>query len=852
MVSGVPRQTLLNIQGLITTPNEYGVYPEGAASRISNMLARAAHQWVMARDTTFFIQSGTGGHVIYRIFGVYPGVFVTITVDPATGYVSPWTIYFNNDSTTPFTTEPASLVTSTGLFNPSGYLTPQVFRSRIYLNSQKGVLVCDTTAPSSAPQRIFRTGGLVQPRFVNVTTVSGSVLPINAIATYCCVIRRVAADGYTQISPPSPPVRFWAHSGTPTQITWIFQWAFATDFRVGDVAELYRSAGIVDTVSTTDTGTSMRLVASKILTALETVNQRVDLTDTQPMSAPLYETAGAEIYTSPYQEGSTGANLPPPVCKSMAQWGTYTFYGNITEDPQVVIDVPGGIFDDGSGTTVGYDATMRKNGIGRRTVTGTTVIGSPTITGVSAADMVGIVPGQVTFTIVTTGFVNATILSVTASTITLNANCTVAGSHIVNFDDMLEINGVAERVDNGLSAGRPGAWLGGQAAIYGSETFLLQTQDPVVTKDVSYTIQGNRSGIYPTLSVRATNGANYSPPLPEISATARSITTTERPNLLRWSKSNQPEAVPTPNEAFIGNGKIIRMLATTDALIILCTDGAYRLSGEAGVWRSDLVDPSFVPCAPDACCVLNDIVYAYTMRGFCSLSGNQTSLLSRGVIDAQFPGRQFEEIRRIHLYANTTTEEIIVLFQDAVTLDASATVYVYSTLYKQWSQYDPSFDLFTAIGTFFPIASGGLPSVLFGEYGGSGFAPVVSNWAPDLGVPLNGELETQPLYAGDPATQKQWIDATYILDKADFFPQVQQYTTSSFSDFMGSGNSFAKDIGFADKRCTIGIRRASAIGPVLRLRADFMPYDPGTSPPMTLKGISIRFVPLTTQQRDRQ
>lgn len=311
--------------------------------------------------------------------------------------------------------------------------------------------------------------------------------------------------------------------------------------------------------------------------------------------------------------------------------------------------------------------------------------------------------------------------------------------------------------------------------------------------------------------------------------------------------------MPTPNEAFVGNGKIIRMFPTTDALIILCTDGAYRLTGEAGVWRTDLVDATFVPCAPDACCVLNDIVYAYTGRGFCSLQGVQTSLLSRGVIDAEFPGRQFEEIRRIHMHANPTTEEVITVIQSDIDLSISSVVYVYSTLYKQWSTFKPPFNVFTSLGTFYPSVSGGLPSVLFGEFN-NGSAPSVSTWSPDSGEQLAFPfVGLHPFYDGNPATLKQWIDATWIIDNAVSASGrlVYQYINRDVSSGIAVAKyPIADDAGSPDRRATCGIVRRVSINPTLSLAAYLFDSDPN-APPIVLKGVSIRYVPLTTQQKNK-
>lgn len=838
MVSGVPRKTTLAIQGLITTPNEYGVYPEGAARDIRNWMARAANQWVCARDTEFVIQSGTASHMIYRVFGTAPGVFATITVDPTTGYVNGWQVNLNGDASTAFSL--ASPLSSTALFNPLGYLTPLIARSRIYLNSQQGVIVCDTVNPQSAGERSFRTAGITQPILGSISGITGDTIPNQVVVTYAVVVRRRSADGYIVISAPTPPTRYVSLIGnrTPTiDVSW------DSSVKAGDDVEVYRSAGILDATGKADSGTSMRLVAVQTLSAADITAGTVTITDTQPMVSPLYETSGAEIYTSPYEEASTGANLTPPICKAMAAWGTYAFYGNITEDPTWTLDVPAGIistYDPAADT-----AFVRKYGVGLRTVTGTRTAGSPVITSVSAAHLVGIVPGQQAFT----GFpFGTTVVSVGASSITMSANTNSAGTGVTTeIRDVLEINGSVIGVDGISRISDAATRATPRLASYPSESIRSGTGF-AYDFGVSIVFRPARSGIGTTITVRGTNGQNYSPAIPDIVATVKTIGQTEIPNLLRWSKQNQPEAVPTPNESFVGKGKIIRMFPTTDALIILCTDGAYRLTGEGGVWRTDIVDSSFVPCAPDAACVLNDVVYAYTGRGFCSLAGNQTTLISRGVIDAQFPGRQFEEIRRIHLYANQTTEEIITIFQNPVTLNSSSQVYVYSTLYKQWSMFDPAFDRYTAIGTFYPSVTGGLPYVLFGEYGSTGFAPVVSTWRPDSGVPIDQpELRLQPFYAGDPTVNKQWIDATWIAALNPDFNDVSM--SQEINDGYSSGSAFFRRLNEIDARATLGIARKYAIGPSIELSAFVGTL--GIDPPPVLKGVSIRYVPLTTQQRIR-
>lgn len=826
-----PRLTTLAIKGLVTTPNEYGVYPEGSCSVIENLLARSANQWVCARDTELVTTFATTGSAFYKLIGVGPGSFVAFRAF-TTGFTpnTVWDVVLNGLSTQQFA---KNNPLSNNLFDYR-WLTPVVARDRLYANGKEGVIVFDTPTVANS---VMRPGGLPQLSYTGRTSGSGTVVPASTTFTYSALVRRKSADGYAVTSPPSAPFRY-SSGGAPA---FYFRWEGADDFLPGDVVELYRSAGIAGLNEVTDTGTSMRLVTSHEITATDISNGYVLIWDRQPTAGPLFETDGIEIYTSPYQDGSTGANLPPPSCKAMTQWGTYTFFGNITEDPIWTFDVPGGLVHDFYDPSA-LGAWERANAVGCRFFTGTRAIGSPTITAVSAADIVGLKPGQ---QFSGTGFAGSvTVLSVGATSVTVSANSSTAGTSAYQTQDILEVNGFVFPVGGSYMdiLERLGQVYSG-LAFYPSETLPLAQQQH--TLGITITMRPKRSGVMKTITVRGTNGANYSPVIPEYNQTVKTITQTEKPNVLRWSRSNQPEAVPSPNEAYIGSRQIISLLATTDCLWILCTDGAYRLSGSAGVWRADLVDASFIPISPDACCVLNDVVYAYTSRGLAALSGVQTSLLTKGVIDAQFPVRSFNADARIHLYANTAAEEILAVFEGS-TLGSLATTYVYSTLYQQWSEYQPSVRGLTAFAMYQPASANAAPYPIFGTYDatiGNG-QPYVRSWRADSGPPLDPWLVLQPFYAGDPLTQKRWIDATWIADAHTNARLFQYVMPSSFS----SGDGSFKSTPARDWRINLGIRRVAAIAPSIVLAARLYHF---TLTPMTLKGVSMRVVQLTTQQRSR-
>jgi hypothetical protein len=847
-----PRLTTLAIKGLVTTPNEYGVYPEGSCQVLENWRAASLNQWTVIRNRFQIIQSGVTNDRIKRLAALSPGVFITIQSNSLS---TTWSIYRNGDSANNFTVK--FPLTLTSLFNAAaGYVNPVVARAKLFINSLKGVVVLDKLAPANAGEREFRAAGLSQPTFYSSQPNTGDAIPNNTVVSYTVLVRRTSADGYSIVSAPMIPLRVLNATGGAREFTITVSWALdavgATggEYVVGDVLELYRSSGLSSTNYDADPGTSMRLVASRELTSADCALRRAGLADRQPMVSPLYETSGAEIYTSPYQDGSLGANLPPPICKTMAQWGDYTFYGNITDEPNWLLDVPAGVFDSSSASVTAW---VRKNGIGLRRLSGVSFsIGSPTVTGVSAADIVGIVPGQVAWSGV--GWASGVkVVAVGATTITMASNATANGAAtVMGIADVLEINGVEKPIsrivdlvtDDALS----GSYLFNDMAYFPSETLPTGGYSSLdYAVGVTILFRPKRVGIYSTLSIRASNGGNYSPALPEISATAKVFSRTERPNFWQWSRQGQPEAVPTSNTARTGSGALIRFLATTDCIWALCTDGAYRISGEAGVWRADLIDPTFVPVSPDACCVLNDVVYAYTARGFCSLAGITTSLITRGVLDAEFPGQPFTESSLIHLCANTVTEEIMVIFE-AAAQGGDSVNYLYSTLYKQWSTIVFSDNKLTA-GASAASATAGIPNYMVFGAQVSGGPPKTFSWD-DNGIAAQAlrpspAFTLQPLYAGDPLALKRWIDATWIFNNVQFTYVLQgvngELTTTTVA-LLRSSNS-------VDSRASLGISRLGAIGASLRI-SGFVSSNFSDVPPV-LKGLSLRYVPLTTQQKFR-
>jgi len=242
-------------------------------------------------------------------------------------------------------------------------------------------------------------------------------------------------------------------------------------------------------------------------------------------------------------------------------------------------------------------------------------------------------------------------------------------------------------------------------------------------------------------------------------------------------------------------------------------------------------------------------VYAYTSRGICSLAGVTTSLITRGVLDAEFPGQPFTETPLIHLYANPVTEEIMVIFENA-TQGGAATMYLYSTLYKQWSTIVFSDSAITAAASV-ASATAGVPNyTVFGAQT-SGGPPKTFSWD-DKGIALQAlrplpAIALQPFYAGDPLVLKRWIDATWLFGAVLFTTMVQRDNNYLFESSapinMTSLNASL------DARASLGITRNAAIGPSIRL-SGYLVCTSSDVPPV-LKGLSLRYLPLTTQQKYR-
>lgn len=812
------RETLIAPLGYQTTPNQYGVFPEGALVQAENVLMRQKGKLITAAAVGSSIAAGSNGYFPLKMMPLDAGHVYVFSSNSGV-----YQAFETNGTTSGVAGIPSAITTLT--FSDTR-ICPVRSRDRMLVNSNQGVLVSDFMAPTNSTQRALRFAGFPQPNLYVSAQSGGTNFPIpgQTYVGYAAVITREYSDGYIVKSVPSPIIKFYNSNAigpaNNIQITLNVTLVGSNFFSVGDIVEIYRTDGLQTSSPTADPGTTLKLIQRYTLNSTDASNGFIVVVDSTQIVGPFFSTTGKELYTNPYQEGQTGGNRQPDINGAQAVFKGFTFYGNITERQQFTLNAKGGFFNNSS-----VNSYARANGIGARGGSGTVTSGSNTITGVSAADLVGIVPGQVIYSGIAGFPFRTTVTAVGASTITASGNANANNTTWVIADvldttyfGLLDIVSTTE-----LMKGLFG---------YEATSNLSIGAADGAPSGLSIVIEQKFPGYLP-ITIRGTNGANYSPAIPEINLTALTPSAVTTPNLLHWSKDSEPEHVPSTNDDRVGSGKIIQLVSTKDALWIFCTDGIFRLSGDAGVWRVDVVAPGCVLCGPGYATSLRDQVYAYTNYGLVQVTDAGVVPLSDLVIKAQLPGPPFSESLSGFIVANDDDEEILLS-----TGFITQQFYVYNARFNSFTYVNGVYNNITA-AAYQPNPASGTQPVLFAQApAGGGSPPQYAPWGFGNTSWLAPKVQYRAMYAKNPMSLKQWIDMTYMFDSADATKTV----TGTLAGV--SAGSAALVQSFNDSYATIGVPRKYAIGPSI---------EPGfTLTTLTtqslFEGVSVRFVELGIQQ----
>lgn len=825
------RETLIAPLGYMTTPNQYGVFPEGALSAAQNVTMRAKGKLLTAPGLGPSTPAGSvNTQAVYALAPLDAGHVYTFTsngLGPTT-----WTVLESGNSVS----LPSSVAT-TDLFQFSR-TSPVRSRARMLVNSNRGVLVGDSMAPTNSAERALRFAGLTQPLFglTTWTVGPGLAIPHGIMVGYSAVQTRESSDGYIVKSVPSPPTKFFnnqASDGARPE----FLYRTSEDSQVGDFIEIYRTDGLSTTTVSADPGTTFKLIIRYELTAADIASTAVSLFDDVPLVAPFYSTTGKELYTNPYQEGQTGANRQPEINGAQAVFKGFTFYGDITERPQFSFSVPGGIWTDAATDSATH--AVNRAFIGVRSGAGTFSAGDTTVTGVSTADMIGVRVGQE----MQRGEwpAQTRVLSVSSTSFTVDKPA-VTGSTSWLLADIFECSLNIPIPVNGAN------YLVGDLSLFGGTEVTVSQTTGIATSTISSDVmsdiglvigvESSRPNVT-SFTVRATGGSLYSPPLPDIDETPATYSQVNTPNLLRWSKDSEPEHAPSVNETRVGSGKIVQLVSTKDALWIFCTDGIFRLSGDAGVWRIDVIAPGCVLCSPGCATSMRDQVYAYTNYGFVAVTDSGVVPISDLVIKDQLPGPPYVEgaFPNAFVVNNDDDEEVLIFIGFPASM-----FYIYNARQGAFTYVNihaAGFSKMTA-GAFQQHPASGNAAVLIAD--ASGATPTYAAWGRDSATYLYPSVQYRDLYAKNPMSLKQWVDVTYIFDAADSGKGL----SSLFDDHVG-GSIGPRLVG-SNCYATVGVPRNYAIAASIRpgFEGGFR-YSTVT----TFLGISLRVNELSNQALKR-
>lgn len=342
---------------------------------------------------------------------------------------------------------------------------------------------------------------------------------------------------------------------------------------------------------------------------------------------------GIALYTNSTEQGEDSSGYCPPCARDVVVFRDTAFYANRASLPALSVTVPGPMLFASGGL---FSDDDRATGIGYRAFTGSMTNGLTTFTIATPAQLLGLAIGQ---TITFTGGIQRTITNIVGSTITVNtawtgSTASVAGiahdavkvkvyyadgttfttSGDIIFIDVYGSNLPGFRVFLPISVGYPLPAEGGKL------TFV-------------FTYPAIKRVLY--FEMAFTNGQNYSPPYTGDFTTFtnpfRSLVDT-RPNRLFYSKAGQPEEVPLTNYNDIGAGTILKCWATQSALLCLCTDGLWRLTGDGSSWQVTQIDPTVLLVHPDCVGSLNNVIYAWVQDGLSTISEDGAVTISTDAV----------------------------------------------------------------------------------------------------------------------------------------------------------------------------------------------------------------------------
>lgn len=547
-------------------------------------------------------------------------------------------------------------------------------RQRAFYAGPRGVVVLEEDCS------VGRMLGMLPPTWIGIsgkTTTDAQAVPASSRVAWRATLHRKAADDYEITSAPSYAM-YGESTASITDFTVRVGWptaAAVSDVRVleGDIVRLWRSRAVAVSTSTND---RYLLTAEVVLSSTDITNRYVDIRDVTPDAALA---SAEELYTNPGIQGALQANWQLGPSADVAVYNGHAFYAERSLPAYFEARIASRF----GGLSAG--AAQRRHGIGRRVIALTsTTLGSPTVSGVGAADFVGLAVGQAVVSSSGGNIpVGAKIVSWNpgAGTVTFDANATATDvNENIVITDLASVNGVELRMYN-LAALTYDAWDNDLRVVFtfsdlvdgeGITTSFALSSGAAFIDGLSIRIDMIApEGVAATdLEITATNGANYSPAIPDLDdADPANGEIDERLNRAKWAKLDQPDHVPAVNELVVGKDEIIRFLSTGDRLLVFCTDGTFAITGNESAWSVDRVDRDVVITSQSAADEMNGNAYVWAgPRGLLRINaGGGIDGLSKGAIqrqmNADIASAKQDGVYEAHVVCDALHDEVGVFFQ---------------------------------------------------------------------------------------------------------------------------------------------------------------------------------------------
>lgn len=661
--------------GLHTAPSAYGTVPPGALKTADNVVIRNPSV-VEPRPgfTPALTQASVPLTSVWALLDFDSGVTVGPALGPATR-----TIY---NGTAGITTPAGADLTWT-----RGRIFGARARKNLYVtagDALRKISPAGTTAPRA---------GLAPPFIAITEDPAGTLAAANSYYSYRAVKVRRDASGLIVRSAPSNRVIYGNTQATVRNVR-IRVWQHQSDDNspATEEWEVYRSR-----VSSSSDVLDEHFLCKTFGPLSTDTNLTEDFVD-----SVADVDLGAALYTNADEEGIENANFRPPQAQAVAEFNGSLVLGDLTFPASKTVS-----FTYTSGLAAATSA-----GIGDRSVVGTFTNGSNQITGIASTagfrvgqiirDTVGEWSGATDFVRVTAVGANTLTMSATFSGATAARNETISDSIRIGS----QYFPMRALYEEGLVSFWSGASTIPQSSTPSTQVYAFTNDVIRFTRTgagVSNTAPGIRTitfeAILPTstpFTIHATHGSEYTPPLPEPTATGATAGQDLFPSGVIWSKFLEPEHFSVMDLQQLGadESEVWRLVRGGDGLWIFKQDGLWRLSGasrDAG-FRPDRVS-SVRLLHPNAAAESGDRAFAWTDKGILALSAGVSELQSTAIRDqlrvVQTSSTDAADYG-IWLAANTKNNEVLVGLpgNSSGNFTTTAKILVYNLETSAWTSWN--------------------------------------------------------------------------------------------------------------------------------------------------------------------